>query len=533
MFLFLVLINFLQLKTFAASPKNCSGALYPKAPITVHVSFDYSQSYSFVEQALAVNQKQLRTPYQIDWILSDNPLFLDYFTDETSRRQIKDKIFFWPVKDLIKQVQENSFSISEWEQEFIAAKSDMNARVAFIATPSELSQFLKLYAREYHDLFVPLPSFLARTAGNLISVQRDLNAAEGPIKWFDIISQNPHFAGSILQVIQTSDILKEIEPKAAATPKPIRPKRTPPPLSQSDNSLETQGVSKRMQTLQAAVKRFEDWVLVTDADELRLQLLGRKGQFKDWFSTFRKNRDGKKNPGWWTFFSDQALMKMHRTQKIELPKDVLERLGLAPLPYLPWNSIELVKLRQFEQAAIQMPKNQLRVEILSQKGPFKEWFTNFRVKHTGNDGKLGWWTYFSDEFLRKAYETRKIYLPALVLKRLGLQELEVTTGPGKRIDTARVEAFEDYIRTTPLEILIQEMRSGKNPHKAWFDSFRRSHDGQIDSKGKIRNGWWRYLTDETLNKLNQVRSYDLPPSVIRRVTLAKPLPEGKSESPPN
>lgn len=520
MFHFLFLINILQWNSLAATPKNCSNALYPKAPTTIHVSFDYRQSYSFVEQALVVNQKNPRTPYQIDWILSDNPAFLDYFIEEASHRDIKEKIFFWPMKDLLKQIQDNSFSFSEWEQEFIANSENRKARVAFVATPSELSQFLKIYSREYHDLFIPLPNYLARTAGNLVSVQRDLHSAEGPIKWFDIIAQNPNFVGSVLQVIQTSDIIKEFDPSPSEPPqeKQVRKKRSPPPLLEGENNQEASGISKRVQTNLNAIKRFEEWVLAAEPEELRSQLLNRNGQFKDWFSTFRKNRDGSKNPGWWTYFSDQALRKMHRTQKIELPQDVLDGLGLAPLPYLPWNSVEIKKLRDFETAAMAMPADKLRAEILSQKGQFKEWFMNFRGRHTGTDGKLGWWTYFSDEFLKKVYATQKVYLPPVVVTRLGFKEIEVVTGPGKRIDLDRVEAFEKFVLATPVESLIHELRTGSNIHKRWFDSFRRSHDGQLDQKGKRRKEWWRFLSDEVLAKLNSVRSYDLPPTVIRRIS---------------
>lgn len=79
------------------------------------------------------------------------------------------------------------------------------------------------------------------------------------------------------------------------------------------------------------VYKFQKWVMIMPDDLLKEKILSFETPLKTWFSGFRHTHPGSHingRPGWWTYFSNDCLVKMYKTGKLELPQQVLADLGI-------------------------------------------------------------------------------------------------------------------------------------------------------------------------------------------------------------
>lgn len=155
------------------------------------------------------------------------------------------------------------------------------------------------------------------------------------------------------------------------------------------------------------------------------------------------------------------------------------------------------------------PTEELKKTITRTDQWFKTWFSSFRAYHNGlsDTGRPGWWTYFSDEILKKIYETGRIKLPTDFLESHSLNISKALVRVTRQIDFERLGDFEK----TVMSLGPAELREKILVDFDWFKSFRANHPATSAKP------WWTYFATPVLVKIARTRLIPLPSNLLKEL----------------
>ncbi|HND84482.1 MAG TPA: hypothetical protein PLU50_01690 [Pseudobdellovibrionaceae bacterium] len=387
---------------------NCVPALHTPTQVKRFIAeTTESQLLLTLKQLTSELGRDPESPF-IHLIIGTDSKTLDAAIRPLIARDPQRRFFFQRISKINERMEAKKMDFELWMQIRRFEKQEL----VLLASNQELAHFLKLYSQQWRNLLQPLVSHIAEFSGHLIewTESRTLKAQNPSMSsWLQTISHARQFHGDVSEIRRISSNPLILDSEVESKPKVhlIR--------NLSDEGLHP----KRL----AFLLLFHDWILSASAEELQADLRNRNGKFKEWFKVFRRDYDGIKSPGWWTFLSNPALRRIYAVQRIDLPNEVLQQLDLPRLPVFRRN-IDKSKISEFHGWLMKMSPEERKRKILSQQGPTKQWFSSFRTNYPGtaDSDRPGWWTFMSDDLLRLIYETGRIEFPAEAIQRISQEQ---------------------------------------------------------------------------------------------------------------